>query len=96
MRDRPSSGHEWKGGVITFVAFVIAGLLPLIPFFIADPQNMLQYSIVATAIAFFVVGMSRVIITHRNWFISGLEMLVVGGIAAAVSYAVGLLVSLFV
>ncbi|MFC2036927.1 VIT1/CCC1 transporter family protein [Chloroflexota bacterium] len=31
------------------------------------------------------------LITERNWFRSGLEMLIVGGLAAAVAYLVGYL-----
>jgi VIT1/CCC1 family predicted Fe2+/Mn2+ transporter len=32
-----------------------------------------------------------VFVTERNWFRSGLEMLVVGGLAASVAYLVGFL-----
>ena len=31
------------------------------------------------------------LVTERNWFRSGLEMLVVGGVAAGVAYLVGYL-----
>jgi VIT1/CCC1 family predicted Fe2+/Mn2+ transporter len=37
------------------------------------------------------LGASKVLITERNWFRSGLEMLVVGGVAASVAYVVGFL-----
>jgi len=37
------------------------------------------------------LGASKVLITGRNAFKSGLEMLAVGGLAAAVAYAVGAL-----
>jgi len=90
----PTHGNEWRGSLATFVAFVIAGTLPLLSFLFADPANMFRYSIVATAVALFVVGSLRTLITRRNWLISGLEMLSVGGIAAAVSYGVGYYVSL--
>jgi VIT1/CCC1 family predicted Fe2+/Mn2+ transporter len=39
----------------------------------------------------FDLGASKVLITERNWFRSGLEMLVVGGVAASVAYVVGFL-----
>jgi len=93
---QPSCGEEWKGSVVTFIAFVIAGVLPLLSFFFAAPENVFKLSVIAAAIALFVVGSLRYFITHKNWFISGLEMLIVGGIAAVVSYGVGYIVSLFI
>jgi vacuolar iron transporter family protein len=95
-RDEPSSGNEWRGATVTFFAFSIAGLLPLLPFLFASPDNMIQYSVIATGVAFFAVGSMRTLVTAKNWMISGLEMLFVGIVAAGVSYGVGLLVSLFV
>ena len=95
-RDEPSSGEEWKGGLVTFFAFALAGLMPLLPFIFASPEHMITYSIVSTACAFFVVGSLRTLITDRNWLVAGCEMLLVGGIAAGVSYGVGLVISLVV
>lgn len=95
-RDRPSCGDEWKGAVVTFLAFVFAGLLPLLAFLFAAEENMFRISILSTAAAFFLIGSSRTFITGRKWFVSGLEILIVGGVAASVSYGVGYLVSLVV
>jgi len=87
-------GEEWKSATATIVAFILAGSLPLLSFFfIKDISLMFEYSIVATAVALFVVGAMRRFITRKSWIISGLEMLLVGGIAAGVSYGVGYLVS---
>ena len=80
-------------GSITFLAFVAAGFLPLMPFFYSVSQNsQFLVSAVATAAALFFVGAARSIVTRRNFFVSGLEMLFVGGIAAAIAYGIGFLV----
>ena len=42
-----------------------------------------------TGLTLFVLGALKVRITGRNWFRSGLEMLLVGGVAAAAAYGVG-------
>ncbi len=42
-----------------------------------------------TAGALFALGALKVRITEKNWMISGLEMLLVGGIAAIAAYAIG-------
>lgn len=88
-----SETHErsaFRDGVATFIAFVLAGTLPLVPFFLpAAAENAFAVSAAATATAFFVVGSSRSLVTKRNVLISGLEMLVVGGIASIIAYALG-------
>jgi len=90
----PSHGNEWKGGVVTFTAFVSAGLLPLVAFLIPslDPARVFLYSACTTAGALFVVGSLRSIVTRKKWIWSGFEMLGVGGVAALVSYYVGFVI----
>lgn len=81
--------------VVTFVAFVIAGTLPLLPYILnflgisisADTQFPL--SIFSTGLALFVIGSMRTIITKHGWFRSGLEMFLVGAVAATMAYLLG-------
>ena len=90
-------GNEWKGALLTFIAFIMAGSLPIMPFvFIDVGQASIWYSVTATAISLFLVGSARYWFTSVNWFLSGLEMLLVGGIAAGVSYFVGYIISILV
>ncbi|HLC65250.1 MAG TPA: VIT1/CCC1 transporter family protein [Candidatus Nanoarchaeia archaeon] len=85
-----------KSASSTFFAFVIAGFTPLLPFVlsIAFP-SFLAYafitSIILTFIVLFIVGAFRSYVTHIEWWKSGLEMLIVGGLAAGVAYLVGFL-----
>ncbi len=78
----------WKNGATTFVAFVIAGFLPLVPY-VFGMSGGFNMAIVMTAIALFVVGSLRALFTKQHWFIAGLEMLGVGAIAAVVAYGIG-------
>ena len=75
---------------VTFLAFVVAGSAPLIPYVI-DLDPLFPLSAVFTALAFFVVGASRSLVTERRWFYNGVEMFAVGMAAAAVAYGVGVL-----
>ncbi|MBI1975853.1 MAG: VIT1/CCC1 transporter family protein [Candidatus Vogelbacteria bacterium] len=80
-------------GAITFVAFVSAGLVPLLPFaLLPTAVNIFPYAVLSTACALFLVGASRSIITGKSALSSGAEMLAVGGIAAAIAYYVGAIV----
>ena len=77
-------------GLVTFGAFLLAGLLPLIPYlFGISSQNQFNVSIVATAISLFVVGSLRSFVTNQKWFRAGVEMLVVGGFASGAAYLIG-------
>ncbi|KTG07645.1 hypothetical protein AUR64_03020 [Haloprofundus marisrubri] len=79
---------------VTFLAFVVAGWTPLLPYlFGIDP--LFPFSIAVTGIAFFVVGASRSFVTDRRWYINGAEMFLVGMAAATVAYVVGTLLSGF-
>jgi VIT1/CCC1 family predicted Fe2+/Mn2+ transporter len=76
----------------TFSAFVVVGWLPLVPY-LAGLDPVFALSVLVTALTFFVVGASRTLVTDRTWYASGLEMLVVGMVAAGVAYATGALVA---
>lgn len=91
----PENGtSELMSATMTFTAFVLAGSLPLFPFiFFNFGDQTFLFSIIFTGLALFSVGAARRIFTHKNFLISGLEMLVVGSIAAAVAYVIGYLVS---
>ena len=73
---------------VTFLAFVIAGWAPLVPY-ILEFSPAFHYSVVFTGLTFFVVGASRSLVTSRRWVINGGEMFLVGMAAATVAYIVG-------
>ncbi|MBI4524167.1 MAG: VIT1/CCC1 transporter family protein [Deltaproteobacteria bacterium] len=86
----------FSSGLITFAAFNLAGSLPLISYIIAflNPALMpgpFPVSVAVTAISLFGVGVARRFMTHRPWWESGLEILLVGGFAAACAFLAGYL-----
>jgi len=81
--------HAIGHGAAIFGAFLLAGSVPLLPFVFVRPEWMFATSCVATAATLFVVGSLRTLVTRARWFVSGLEMLLVGSVAAAVAYLVG-------
>lgn len=77
-------------GLTTFLSFVIAGFLPLMPYFIGAPLEMqFEVAIISTFLSLFWVGAWRSLITDIFWLKSGLEMVLIGGIAAFMAFFVG-------
>lgn len=84
------SANPLKHGIVTFFAFVAAGTLPLTPYFFGVvPVLQFPVAVAATGISLFVVGAARTVITITSWWRSGLEMLLVGGVAAGAAYFIG-------
>jgi VIT1/CCC1 family predicted Fe2+/Mn2+ transporter len=78
----------------TFIAFVVAGVVPLVPYMVRDaPFDRFTASIACTLVAMFAVGASRALITRTRWWAAGLEMLALGAAVAALAYGAGKLVA---
>ncbi len=89
-------GHPFFNGLSTFIAFAIAGFIPLLFFLLGrEIPSMAPYSftmsMVLTGITLFVIGSLKVLVTQTNWWKSGLEMLIIGGLTAVGAYTVGFL-----
>lgn len=86
--------NPMRSGLITFVSFVFMGFLPLLPFvlgFFINFENidLFNYSMIITGSLFFVVGWMRGTITESNRLVAGVETLLIGTLAALISYLVG-------
>ena len=80
----------------TFFSFTAAGAVPLIPYFFISTGSVFTVAACSTAAMLFIVGASRSLLTGQRWYLAGLEMLFVGGIASLIAYGVGYGVSLVV
>lgn len=82
-----------KGAFVTLLAFMIAGLIPLLPYILLGRgENNFLYALLFTAVALFGIGAMRSVFIQRSWLYAGMEMLIVGGIAATVAYGVGFII----
>lgn len=88
------TGPVWKHGVTTFLAFVAAGLIPLMPYLFCRGTYCFQMSVATAAVALFMTGALRTLITGINWLRSGFEMLLVGTLTGSIAYLVGKLVAM--
>jgi len=83
-----------KLALFTGVAFVLASVVPIIPFFLFPAANALIISVIVTGAALFFSGVAKTLFTKKNMIKSGIEMSVIGLLATAVTFSIGSLFSL--
>jgi VIT1/CCC1 family predicted Fe2+/Mn2+ transporter len=82
--------HATSRSFVTFLAFVLAGSIPLLPFlYSVGDEAVFMVSSASAGLAFFIVGGSRAFVTKQSFLYSGLEMLFVGGVASSIAYGIG-------
>lgn len=97
MKDELEMNEESRSpvtiGLVTYSSFVIVGLIPLIAYVVdhINPmgRNLFLISSLLTGIAFIMVGWLKAYVNHTHVIRGILETLLLGIIAAGVSYYVG-------
>ena len=84
----------WRAGIVTYSGFMIAGLLPLLPFIYKAivPGGLSQafiWSIGLAGVVFFTIGAFKSLFVEQRWYWAGSEILAIGGVAAGLAYLVG-------
>ena len=85
--DLPS---PWMAAGSSFAAFAVGAIVPLVPF-VAGATNVLP-SLIICAIALLVTGGLIARLTATSTWYGGVRQLVLGGLSAAVTFGVGMLV----
>ena len=85
--------HPMRAALATFAAFLIAGMVPLLPF-VFGLNNAFSVSAVLTMAVFFAIGAFKSKWSLDPWWRSGLETFLIGGAAAGIAYGVGTLFNL--
>ncbi|NVO57151.1 VIT1/CCC1 transporter family protein [Rhodobacteraceae bacterium B1Z28] len=80
--------HPMKAAVATFFAFLVAGMIPLLPFLLSV-EHAFPVSAWMTMGVFFFIGAVKSRWSLARWWRSGLETLLIGGLAALIAYLVG-------
>jgi VIT1/CCC1 family predicted Fe2+/Mn2+ transporter len=77
-----------KAAASTFAAFMLCGMVPLLPFVMGAPASF-ELSIVMTGLVFFLIGSGKSRWSPVSWWRSGCETLAIGMGAAALAYVIG-------
>jgi VIT1/CCC1 family predicted Fe2+/Mn2+ transporter len=87
--DARSIGSPWQAAIGSFLAFTLGALVPLIPFLLYSGGTAFVGSLTASLLALALLGYGISRLTRRSALYSSVRQVLLGGIAAAVTYAVG-------
>jgi len=74
---------------VTFASAAVAAAIPLIPFAFLSLQRAMVASASVSVAALFVLGAWTATITRRSWWRAGLQIVIIGTVAALAAAAVG-------
>jgi len=80
----------WRAAISTFVAFMICGAVPLLPF-VFDWHDGFGLSVAMTGVVFFGIGSVKARWAVAPWWREGSATLLVGAAAASMAYGIGYL-----
>lgn len=79
----------FRSTFIVGVSAVIGSLVPVVPFFFLPVKAGMIYALIMSVIILFTVGAVKAKLTIGDWKKNGIEMAIVGTVAALVGYFVG-------
>jgi VIT1/CCC1 family predicted Fe2+/Mn2+ transporter len=94
--DPEELGSPWGAAGGSFAAFAIGAAVPVVPFLFGGGPLVFGLSIGLSLLALFAVGAGVSLVTGRGTLFSGIRQVLIGSAAAAVTYAVGLLIGVSV
>jgi VIT1/CCC1 family predicted Fe2+/Mn2+ transporter len=83
--------NPMRSAAVTFLAFVIVGAVPLLPFFFVSLNINMKFgiSVVLAAAMFYSIGMVKGLVLDKPAIISGISTLLTGSAAAGLAFIVG-------
>lgn len=94
--DPSALGSPWSAALSSFCAFAVGAVIPVLPYLLGARSQALAASALLCGLSLFVVGALISVFTGRNFAYSGLRMVGIGALAAAVTFAVGKLLGVSV
>ncbi|MGC8626879.1 MAG: VIT1/CCC1 transporter family protein [Acidimicrobiales bacterium] len=84
-------GSPWRVAISSFASFAIGAVVPVVSYVVGSGTAALLAAVLSAATALILVGAGVGLITGRSLVASGLRQLAVGGGAAVLTFAIGLL-----
>jgi vacuolar iron transporter family protein len=87
--DPDELGSPLRAAFGSFLAFAVGAIIPVLPYLFGGGTSALLVSLGISLVALFAVGAGVSLLTGRSMLFSGARQLVIGLVAALVTYAIG-------
>lgn len=78
-----------KDGLVMGASFIIAALIPILPYFFFRGPLAISISIIGALTGLFILGMGKGRLVQRSPLLQGLEILVIGAVSAGLGFILG-------
>lgn len=90
LRLFPEKMTPRQEALIVGLSALVGSIIPLIPFMLFDVKTAVIYSLITSSIVLFLIGVVKSKLAVGNLLKSGIEMAIIGMLAAIVGYLIGL------
>ncbi len=88
-------GSAWQAAATSFSLFTVGAIVPVIPFVFLSGTSAVVVSILASSVLLFAIGAVITVFTGRSVLSTGVRQVVFGLAAAAITYGIGHLFTVF-
>ena len=82
-------GSPWGAAASSFLTFSFGAFVPIVPLLFTGGVRATVASAIISGLTLVAVGAAISILTGKSAVVSGLRQLLVGGVAAAITYGIG-------
>ena len=82
-------GSPMQGALVMGAAFGLGSIAPVVPHLVLGADVAVRVSVGLTLAVLFAIGVVKSRWTHRSWWASGLEILIIGAVAGIAGYFFG-------
>jgi vacuolar iron transporter family protein len=81
--------HPVKSAFVVGLAAIVGSIIPLLTFFFFPVKTAIIFSLILSAICLFITGVIESRLTVGNWFKKGIQLTVIGMVAAGIGFVIG-------
>lgn len=93
--DPTEKENEWTDAIVMFFSYALIGLVPLLPYIaISNTTVAFYWSVVASLVALFCVGLFKGFFVHNHPLKAAFKMTAIGAVVIAVAVFIGTLIKI--
>jgi len=82
----------WEAAITSFILFAFGAIIPLFPFFLANGNQAVFFSLIVSTIGLFGIGAATTLFTGKTVAFAGFRQVLFGLVAAGITYGIGSIV----